>query len=678
MSIVQRYTTTTNGAMTFTGNTLGFGSNNPSYNDIGAFITLDLTQQVPSYPIGSTLNWKLNASQAVLKFPVASEVLYAELIWGGTSKFNAVDVTGDINVPISLTNPQGSIQTISPDATTAQVVVHENHTFYIRTADVTKLIKASGAGSYTVSGVPATIQRPSKSNAAGWTLAVIYKNPSLPSRNMNLYVGVASVERGNVVDQKVMGFGTPESKPFQARVLLTAIEGDSFISKDQFLFGPSPSQLQAISGPNNLVDNFFASQINDDGGNLDTSGTAGNSNVTPGQKQSTQRYGWDITNVDISNAMEISQTEAIARFKTDMDGFILSGLGIQIDVNSPELKIDKQVDKDIAIVGDELTYTILVENSGLVEAQNSIFKDILPDELEFVQNSLTIDGQAKPGENPAKGVNIGSVSIEGPVEIIFKVKVIAVPTDGKVTNTGKLDYEFQSAAGLPLTSGSSSSNEVNTIIKHVQVDLVKSEDRSVYDKKGDIITYTLDITNNGDTSVNALSIKDVIPTGTVLVPGSLKVNGAPVLGDLTTGIPLGTLIPGQTTVITFQVAVQSPLPVKVDNQAEAIYQFQLKPGSNVREEIVTSNLITAWLETDCQKAQNQIFESVAQQELGLMKILQAESVKVQEAVKAFEEERISAQELARINQSVEKVVQKATQLEKLLKDKLEIAKQICC
>ncbi|KEK23075.1 DUF11 domain-containing protein [Bacillus gaemokensis] len=678
MPIVQRYTTTTNGAMTFTGNTLGFGSNNPSYNDIGAFITLDVTQQVPGYPVGSTLNWKLNASQAFLKLPTASEVLYAELIWGGTSKFNSVDVTGEINSSITLIDPQGLIQKISPDATTNQVVVHEKHTFYIRTADVTNLVKASGAGSYTVSGVPATIQRPSKSNAAGWTLAVVYKNSSLPSRNMNLYVGMASVERGSVVDQTITGFGTPESKPFQARALLTAIEGDSFISKDQFLFGPSLGQLQAISGPNNLVDNFFASQINDDVGNLDTSGTAGNSNVSPGQKQSTQRYGWDITNVDISNAMEISQIEATARFKTDMDGFILFGLGIQIDVNSPEIKMDKQVDKDIALVGDELTYTIFVENSGLVEAQNAIFKDILPDELEFVPNSLTIDGQVKPGEDLAKGINIGSVSIEGPVEIIFKVKVIAVPPDGKVVNTGTLDYEFQSAAGLPLTSGSSSSNEANTIIKHVQVDLVKSEDRSVYDKKEDIITYTLDITNNGDTTVSALSIKDVVPTGTVLVPGSLKVNGVPVFGDLSTGVPLGILDPNQTAVITFQVALQSPLPVKVDNQAEATYQFQFKPGSDVREETVTSNLITAWLETDCQKAQNQIFESVAQQELGLMKILQAESVKVQEAVKAFEEERISAQELARINQSVEKVVGKVARLEQVLKEKVEIAKQICC
>ncbi|UHA73527.1 DUF11 domain-containing protein [Paenibacillus sp. 481] len=678
MPIVRRYTVTTNGAMTFTGNSLGFGSINPSYNDIGAFITLDSAQQVAGFPAGSTLNWKLNASQAVLKFPAASEVLYAELIWGGTAKFNSVDVTGDINSPINFTNPQGAVQPITPDAVTAQVVDHEKHTFYIRSTDVTALVKAGGAGAYTVSGVPATILRPSKSNSAGWTLAVVYKHTSLPPRNMNLYVGTASVERGSVVDQTITGFGTPESKPFKARALLSAIEGDSYITKDQFLFGPSPSNLQPISGPNNAVDNFFASQINDDDGNLDTSGTAGTNNVTPGQKQTAQRYGWDITNVDISNAMDTSQTSATARLKTDMDGFVLSALGIQIDVNSPNIKIDKTVDKDIALVGDELTYTILVENSGLVEAQNGVFKDILPAELQFVPNSLTIDGQAKPGDDPTKGVNIGSVSLEGPTEIVFKVKVTAVPPSGKVSNTGTLDYEFQSAAGLPLTSGASSSNAADTVIKHVQVDLVKSEDRSVYDKVGDVITYTLDVTNNGDTPVDALTIKDAIPAGTTLVPGSIKVNGTPVAGDLTTGIPLGTLNPDQSAVITFQVAVQKPLPAKVDNKAEAAYQFQLKPGSDVRQDTVASNVITAWLETDCQKAQNQIFESVAQQELGLMRILQAERVKVQNAVKAFEEGRISAQELATINQSVEKVVQKTALLEKVLQEKLGVAKQVCC
>ncbi|MCR8842658.1 hypothetical protein NQ117_03100 [Paenibacillus sp. SC116] len=678
MPILRRYTTTTNGAMTFTGNTLGFGVINPSYNDIGAFITLDPTLQEAGYPPGSTRDWKLNASQAQLRVPAASEVLYAELIWGGTAKFNTSDVTADLDTPVTFIDPNGSAQTISPDSATAQTVVHEKHTFYIRSANVTALVKASGAGLYTVNGVPATILRPSKSNAAGWTLAVVYKNDALPPRNMNLYVGTANVERGNVVDQMIDGFGTPESKPFQARALLSAIEGDSFITKDQFLFGPSPSSLQAISGPNNPVDNFFASQINDDSGNLDTSGTQGTNNVTPGQKQTSQRYGWDITNVDISDAMNISQTSATARFKTDMDGFVLSALGIQIDVNSPDIKIDKQVDQDIALVGDELTYTILVENSGLAEAQNAIFKDILPDELQFVPNSVTVDGQARPGEDPTTGIDIGSVSIEGPVEIVFKVKVTSVPPSGKVSNVGTLDYEYQSAAGLPLTSGSDSSNVADTIIKHVQIDVVKSEDRSVYDKVGDVITYTLDITNNGDTAVDAVSIKDTVPAGTAIVPGSLAVNGIPVSSDITTGVPIGTLLPEQSAVITFQVAVQSPLPEKVDNKAEVDYQIQLKPGSDVRQDTASSNTITAWLETNCNKAQNQIFESIAQQELALAKILQAERVKIQKAIEAFRDDQITAQELASINLSVEKVVQKAALLEKVLKEKLEIAKKVCC
>lgn len=678
MPLVQRFTTTTNGAITFTGNTLGFGSSNSLYNDIGAFITLDTTQLVSGYPAGSTLDWKRNASQADLKIPVASEVLYAELIWGGTAKFNTVDVTGEIDSPITFIDSQGSIHKISPDSTTAQVVVHENHTFYIRSADVTQLIKTSGAGFYTVSEVPALIQRPSKSNAAGWTLAVVYKNLLFPPRNMNLYVGAASVDRGSVVDLIITGFGTPEAKPFQARALLTAMEGDSYTPKDQFLFGPSTSSLKAISGPNNLVDNFFASQINDDNGALDTSGTEGNNNVVPGQKQSTQRYGWDITNVDISDAMEISQTNAIACFKTDIDGFVLSGFGLQIDVNSPDIKMYKQVDKEVALVGDVLTYTIMIENSGLVEAQNSIFKDILPDELEFVEDSLIIDGVEKLAEDPTRGVHIGSVTIEGPVEIVFQAKVTAVPPDGKVTNTGTLDYEFQSAAGLPLTSGSSSSNEVDTLVKHVQIDAVKSEDRSVYDKEGDIITYTVDIRNNGDTPVKTVTIKDVLPSGTTLVPGSVKVNGVPVAGDLTTGILLGSLNPDQAFVVTFQVSVKNPIPEKVDNQAEVTHQFQLKPDGEVLEDQVSTNVITARLETDCQKAQNQIFESIMQQELGLAKILQAESIKVQEAVKAFEEGRISAEELAQINQSVEKVTRKVTQLEKVLIEKLEITKGICC
>jgi uncharacterized repeat protein (TIGR01451 family) len=340
--------------------------------------------------------------------------------------------------------------------------------------------------------------------------------------------------------------------------------------------------------------------------------------------------------------------------------------------------MNKTVDKDIAVIGDVLTYTILVSNDGLAEAENAIFTDKLPPGVTFIPGSLQIDGITEPSADPTKGVNIGSVSIEGPVEIVFQVEVTSVPPSGKVSNKGTLDYEFHSAPSLPVSHGSNESNEVETIVKRVQVDAVKMEDKSVYDKENEVITYTVLVSNNGDIDVSNISIKDAIPAGTALVPGSVQVNGTAVTGDIETGIPIGSLAPDQSVEITFQVSVLAPLPPQVDNQAEVTYDYQLKPGSEVVSETETTNVITAVIETECQKAQNQIFESVAQQEVALSRLIQAESTKVKAAVEAFSEGKITADQLARINQSAERVTRKIAQLENILKQKLDVAKKICC
>jgi uncharacterized repeat protein (TIGR01451 family) len=678
MALLRRFNTTTKGAMTFTGNTLGYGELNTIYNDIGAFLTLDVSLQVTGYPLGSTLDWKKNSSMAHLNLPVGCEVLYAELIWGGSTKSGKEDVTSEIDTAVTLMDSLGNLHNVSPDPVTAQVVIHEKQVFYIRSNDITTVVKNSGAGSYVVNGVPATVQHPSKSNAAGWTLAVVYQDNSTSLRNMNLFVGIASIDKTGFVDQTITGFATPDSRPFQARALLTAMEGDSFIPKDQFLFGPDVSTLQVIDGPNNLADNFFASQINNDQGNLDTNGTAGTNNVTPGQKQSGNRYGWDITNVDVSDAMDTSQTSAIARLVTKGDGFVLSGLGLQIDVNSPDIQMEKTVDKDIAVVGDILTYTILVSNNGLVEAENAIFTDKLPAGVSFIPGSVQIDGIAQPSADPSASFPIGSVSIEGPVEILFQVEVTSVPLSGKVLNKGTLDYEFHSAPSLPVSYGSNESNEVETVVRRAQVDAVKMENKSVYDKENEVITYTVLVSNNGDVDAANIVVKDTIPDGTSLVPGSVQVNGTAVTGDIEAGIPVGPLAPDQSVEITFQVSVLAPLPSQIDNQAEVTFDYQLKPDSEVVSETETTNVVTAVIETECQKAQNQIFESVAAQESALARLLQAESTKVKTAVEAFSEGRITTSQLARINRSVEQVTRKIAQLENVLKEKLDIAKQICC
>jgi uncharacterized repeat protein (TIGR01451 family) len=677
MSFQGRYSTTTNGAVTFTGNTLGLSNTNTIYSDIGAFITLDTTKQVTGYPIGTTLDWRENGSTARLQIPTGATVLYAELIWGGSTKTSREDVTAEIDNAITFTSPTNTYSII-PDLTTAQQVVQGSQTFYVRSANVTSLVRSEGAGNYTVSGVPATVQRFKSNNAAGWTLSVIYQDASLPLRNMNVYVGTASIERAGAINQSITGFATPELGDVKARLLVTAMEGDSKIPGDQLLFGKDAASLKPISGPNNPADNFFVSQINDDDGNLDTSGTGGFLNTTPGSVAGGVRYNWDITNVDASDAMENSQTDALLQFTSKSDGYIVTGLGVQIDVNSPEILVTKEVDKKAEVVGEILTYMISVENNGLTEAQNTIFKDTLPAEVSFIPGSLQIDGVARPSDDPTAGVNIGSVSIEGPIEITFQVRVDKVPPNNLATNKAFVTYDFQSAPGLPISSGTAESNEATTVIRQVQVEVVKKEDVPVYNRAGNTILYTIQIDNTGDTDITNVVIEDIIPNGTKYVAGSLQRDGVPISGDIESGVNIGTVEAGKFVQVTFEVEIDSPEPERVDNNAKVQYEYELIPGDQVFEKDVTTNEVTATLVKNCKEAQKQILGKIGEEELAIAGQIVAEKVKIQDTIRSIFAGTKDATELLSVNQSLNNKLQRIISNETALLATLKKGKKLCC
>ena len=135
------------------------------------------------------------------------------------------------------------------------------------------------AGGKYITGKVAATQSNSEdnSNNAGWTLAVIYGKSGLPARNLSLFVGAELTNSSGSSQATVSGFCTPQSGVRSGRMMVSAMEGDPF-GGDGMKFGPTAASLVQISGPNNPVNNFFASQINDDLGNLDTSGSFGTVN----------------------------------------------------------------------------------------------------------------------------------------------------------------------------------------------------------------------------------------------------------------------------------------------------------------------------------------------------------------------------------------------------------------
>ncbi len=440
MSFIKRYSDIKKGGIVFTGNTLGLSKLTNSnragvLGSIGAFTTIDFSSRVNDFPFGTTLNYTLNGSSAVLNLPIGSTVLYAELVWGGLFRSTVNNISNLINNPISLTTPISTLSII-PDNTTAQTFnINVNNTtlgFYVRTQNITSIVQNAGSGVYTVKSVPALIEaldnRTNDTNHAGWTLAVVYANSNEEFRSLNLWVGgeVVSPDVG-VTNISLSGFRSPDESFPNGKLFVSAQEGDAVLTGDQMLFSDDNLIFTNLSGPNNPFNNFFCSQINNSNGLIDVSGTFGNrnANAQTGTNISACRQGYDITAVDLTGILKPLQSSAFIRFTSNGDLYVPNCLAIQIDNGvNPELKVEKSVDKSVAIVGDILNYESTLTNSGSLVLTDIIFTDIIPSGSQFVENSVYVNEVNFPEYNPEFGFNLGNLLPNESINVKFQVKVL--------------------------------------------------------------------------------------------------------------------------------------------------------------------------------------------------------------------------------------------------------------
>lgn len=566
MPIIERFSTIKNGGIVFTGNTLGLSkaanATSPgTLGSIGAFISLNNVLQVSTFPPGTTLDYTQNGSAAVLTLPAGSTVLYAELVWGGLFRSTVNNISSLLDNSVRFTTPLGS-NDIAPDPSTKQNfnITEDNVTvgFYVRSADVTTLVKNAMSGTYSTGRVPALIEaldaRTSETNHAGWTLAIVYENPSLPLRDLTLWCGgvVVSPSAGSA-DITLTDFITPDLLPITGKLFVSAQEGDAVLEGDRMLFGRDAASLAPISGPNNPEDNFFASQINDQNGVLDTSGTFGtrNANAAAGTNTSGCRQGWDITAIDVSAWLSVGQTTAAVRFETDGDLYVPNCLALQIDSKGAVLQVQKRVDKTSAEIGEPINYTVVVTNNGSIRAETVTLYDLLPNETTLIPSSVTIDGTPYGGALP---VTFGPLEAGASATVKFSVMANAIPVQNPVFNVAQAVYTFIPFPGHTVTDVSNS-NYTYCYIVHVEVKPVKSVDKGVA-VSGEELLYTTEITNAGSLPISNVYFTDPIPVGTTFVSGSVTVNGASVpAADPAFGFPLPNILPGQSVTVTFRVTV---------------------------------------------------------------------------------------------------------------------------
>ena len=196
------------------------------------------------------------------------------------------------------------------------------------------------------------------------------------------------------------------------------------------------------------------------------------------------------------------------------------------NITVPEIITVKEVNSSDIHIGDEITYTITVSNSGKINATNVVIRDILPEGLKFINAS---NGGVY---DPVTGIITWILNITANSTVDLTADV-CVNKSGNITNTVNV--------GNKTSNCTIESGDIVDLEIHIVAD--KSE---IY--VGDNIVYTVTVINNGPSdAINTIA--------NILIPNALSIlsyNATKGTFDITSGNwSIGNLTNGEKVVLIF-------------------------------------------------------------------------------------------------------------------------------
>lgn len=311
-------------------------------------------------------------------------------------------------------------------------------------------------------------------------------------------------------------------------------------------------------------------------------------------------------------------------------------------------------------IGENVEYTVTLTNTCTNPLTDVTFRDLVPEGLDFVPGSVTVNGTQIPAADPNAGFTIPNIPGGQTATVTFLALAESVPAQNPTLNQAVVNYSYTPVEGGIPAEFEVESNEVPVLVTGTLADLSVTKTGSTTIQQGQRLTYTLTVTNAGPSSAENVVLTDTPPA--VLTEPEYSINGGGTFLPWTGSLSLGTLDEGESRTILIRGTVGSQAEGRISNTAVVTSSTpDPNPDNN------TSTFVTTILTPRCQ-ALVDLINSVALQEAALARILNAEGLKMQSFINM---EGITSGELFDLNRSVTGMIGSVSRLEIVLQAKLQ-------
>jgi len=273
-----------------------------------------------------------------------------------------------------------------------------------------------------------------------------------------------------------------------------------------------------------------------------------------------------------ANLISLTETEDNATNNTGTVGIVPRAF---------DIAVVKGVDDDTAEEGQEIIFSVNVENTSTAVGTNIVVNDVIPDGLTYVAASATGPGATYNAGTRTLSWSIPTLNGGLDLDLTYRTTVDAGATTTYVTGVNTASYI--SSDQVDSVSGNNVSNVTITYVG-LDIEVLKGVNAS-NPEEGDTVTYTVTVTNSSTQPATNLNITDALPVGITYVAATATGPGATYTAGtrtLTWSIP--TLAGSDSSVLTFQATVDNATSGStITNSAEltSVDQTESNASNNI-------------------------------------------------------------------------------------------------